>query len=95
MFYYRYQQDSFRTILTEKSVEPLEGNNVLTSEEDFDLKLYDVFVEYIIEDKIVKSRKKMKPVEAVENYLHEIKKEQAEAETEIDYRLSLIELGLL
>ncbi len=95
MFCYRYEQDSMKTILIEKSVEPLDGDSVLTSEEDFDLKLYNVFVEYIIEDKIVKSKKKMKPVEAIEKYLHEIKAEQAEAETDIDFRLCLLELGLV
>ena len=93
--YYIYEEINGYTVITEQSDVPLMGDNIVTCDEVFELMLYDVFVEHIVDGALVKYRKKLKPVEAVENYLHEIKKEQAEAETEIDYRLSIIELGLI
>lgn len=91
--YYRYDE---RFYIIEKSTEELQGDNIVTYWEDFDLNLYDVIVGFIQEStrEMLRHTKVLKPVENIESYIKEIKKSQVEAEVEIDYRLCVLELGL-
>ncbi len=97
MYYYRYEivGDNVFKLNGEKSTEPLEGNNVVTCEEDIDLQLFDVTVGFIGENgEMLRHTKKLKTTEVVVQRLNEISQAQVEAEVDIDYRLSMIELGL-
>ncbi len=101
MFYYRYWQEKNRCIVLEKVAEN-EGEDIAASEEDFELELYDVLIGYMDENKtILKYTKKLKPVETVEHLLkravnktNTLEERQIEAELEMDFRLSMLELGL-
>jgi hypothetical protein len=61
--YYRYLQEENRCIIIEKSNEPLTGDNVATSNEDFNLELYDVLVGHMVHSQIIRVTLKPKSVE--------------------------------
>ncbi len=93
--YYRYEvvgDNIYR--LCEKSKTPIEGDNVVTCDEDIDLQLFDVTVGHIHDGIMVRHTKKLKGTEVVARRLTEIDQRQAESELYIDFRLSIIELGL-
>lgn len=90
--YYRYDENY---VLIEKSSEPLEGDNTATYWEDIDLDLFKVTIGAIVDGVIVKVTKKVNNAEALSRRLKEIDEHQAEAEIDIDFRLSLLELGLI
>ena len=92
MFYYRHDANY---VLVEKSTTPLEGDNVVTHLEDFNLELYTVTVGYILNGAAEKITKKVKDAEALDRKLKAIEERQTEAEIDIDFRLSIIELGLV
>lgn len=94
--YYRYEivGDNIYK-LCEKSNTPLEGENVVTSDEDVDLQLFDVTVGYIHNGAMIRHTKKLKGNEVIARRLTEIGERQAESELDIDFRLSIIELGLV
>jgi hypothetical protein len=91
--YYRHNEE-YRLI--EKSTEELQGDNVVTYWEDLNLNLYDVVVGFIQEDtrEMLRHTKILKPAEMVADYVKGLEERQVNAELEIDYRLSMIELGL-
>lgn len=91
--YYRHDSEYH---LIEKSQEELQGDNVVKYWEDLNLNLYEVVVGFIQKDtkEMLRHTKILKPVEAIESYINGIKERQVNAELEIDYRLSMIELGL-
>lgn len=94
--YYRFQivgDNIFK--LSEKSETPLDGERVVTADEDIDLQLFDVTVGFIQQGIMIRHTKKLKGTEAVARRLTEIDQRQAESELDIDFRLSIIELGLI
>ncbi len=98
MLYYRYEivSDNIYKLTGEKSQEPLSGERVVFLDEDIDLQLFDVIVGYISSDgNMLRHTKKIKSVEAISRKMLEIIRQQVELEIEADYRLSLIELGLI
>ena len=94
--YYRYEivGDNIYK-LSEKSVALLEGQRVVTCNEDIDLQLFDVTVGFIHEGTMIRHTKKIKGNEAVARGLTEIDQRQVESELETDLRLSMLELGLV
>ena len=93
--YYRYEivGDNIYK-LCEKSIPPLQGENVVTCDEDIDLQLFDVTVGFIHQGIMTRHTKKLKDTEVVARRFTEIGQRQAESELDIDFRLSIIELGL-
>lgn len=93
MFYYKYDPNSY--IILCKISEETNGENIASCDQDFDLLLCDVIIGYLSnEGKILRYTKKIRSVEVIESLLDNLKLNQIESEIDIDYRLSLIELGL-
>lgn len=92
--FYSYDDNS---VIQAKSTEPFTVSDYACSDEDFDLELYDVTIGFIDEEskEILKNTKKLKGAEAVITYLQRQESRQAEVELDIDFRLSMIELGLI
>lgn len=76
----------------DKSESPIEGDNVVTSEEDLDIGLFRVIVGYIQDGKMLRHTKFIRDAEAVVRKLNEIQEQQIKNAVESDYRLSLLEL---
>ena len=93
--YYRYEIINGIYKLSEKSETPLEGENVVSCEEDIDMQLFDITVGWIQDGIMVRHTKKLKGTEVVARRLTEIDQRQAETELETDFRLSVLELGLI
>lgn len=107
--YYSYNQNTWQ--LTDKfNTAPTDGTPVLQSDMDYDLDNFDVIIRNVKDGVILDvNQPKPKPVpiliqnlqdlrkanEAAVQRLAEIQQHQAEAELETDYRLSLVELGLV
>lgn len=90
--YYRYNSDY---ILVEKSIVQLEGDNVVTYWEDLDLDLYKVTVMYISNNgEMLRHTKKMNGDEAMAKRFSTIEEQILKSDIEVDYRLSILELGL-
>ncbi len=92
--YYRYEIVNGIYKLSEKSETLLEGENVVSCDEDIDLQLFDVTVGWIQDGVMLRHTKKIKSDEAVARRLSEIDQRQVEVELETDFRLSMLELGL-
>lgn len=93
MFYYRYD-DKYELI--EKTTYAITGNNVVYSYEDIDIHLFRVIVGYIGEDgQMLRHTKLIRNAELVSRQLNEIQNRQVETELDIDFRLSMLELGLV
>ena len=93
MFYYKYDPNSY--MILSKYSEETKGENIASCDQDFDLLLCDVVIGFLSNDgEILRYTKKIKSVEIIESLLNDIKSKQIESEIDIDYRLSLIELGL-
>lgn len=95
--YYRHDGEY---LIVQKSNEPLTGDNVLYCEEDFYLELYDVIVGYVGTDLekdnvILKHTKRIKSNEMLLRRLSSIEEQQAEYSLDLDFRLSMLELGLI
>jgi hypothetical protein len=91
--YYRHDENY---VLIEKSTEELQGENVLVCGEDLDLSLYDVIVGYENEAHVIlRHTKKLRNVDAVVQRLGSMQEHQVEVEVEVDFRLCMIELGLV
>ncbi|MDF2804582.1 MAG: hypothetical protein K0S61_4487 [Anaerocolumna sp.] len=79
-----------------KHIEQPEGDNVAYSTEDYDLNLYDVVIGFVSpQGEILNHTKKLKPAEVVEARILTIENRQAESELDTDFRLSMLELGLV
>lgn len=74
--YYRYEivGDNIYK-LSEKSNTLLDGERVVTADEDIDLQLFDVTVGYIYNGVMVRHTKKLKSTEAISQVLNDIKQE--------------------
>ena len=93
MFYYRYN-DKYELI--EKNTNTITGDNVVYSYEDIDIHLFRVIVGYISEDgQMLRNTKFIRNAELVSRQLYEIQGKQMETELDIDFRLSMLELGLV
>lgn len=93
MLYYRHDGNY---LLIEKSSEPLEGDNVLYCEDDFDLDLYDVIVGFVQNDgRILRHTKRLRSVDAIERRYNELYEYVSSYNIELDFRLCLLELGLI
>lgn len=91
--FYIYDEQS--QIISKHETEP-DGERVAFSQEDFELSLYDVIIGYIhTTGEILKYHKKLKPAEVVEARILSIENRQAESELDTDFRLSMLELGLV
>ena len=96
MFYYRYEIiDNNIYRLCEKINTPLEGERVVSCDEDIDLQLFDVTVGFIHDGVMIRHTKKLKGTEVLACRLTEIDQRQSESELELDFRLSMLELGLV
>ncbi len=95
--YYRYDDKS---VLIEKSSEPLAGDNVCLYDGDLDIELYKYIAGLLDENGyMIYHTKYIRPAAELTQYINQLKSSieinQAETELNIDYRLSLIELGLV
>jgi hypothetical protein len=92
MYYYRYDE---RYIIIEKSEKELTGYNVAHASENFDLDLYDVTIGFLSEaNEILRDTKKLRGADAIARQLNTISEHNVDMEIDIDFRLSLLELGL-
>ena len=90
--YYRYNADSE---IIEKSETELTGSRVATHEEDFDINLFRIIVGYINNEKeILRYTKFIRSPELISRELSGLKETQAEFSIDLDFRLSMLELGI-
>ena len=74
--YYRHDDNYY---IIEKSKEELKGDNVLYTEEDFDLDMYDIIVGYVSETgEILRHTKKLRSVDVVLNRLLDLEEKYSE-----------------
>jgi hypothetical protein len=91
---YYIHDDSFDIISKQSSKPDIE--NYVESSEDIDITLFRVIVGFIGKDKqMLRHTKILKDVELIAQRFNEISDSQAELAVDTDYRLSLIELGLI
>jgi hypothetical protein len=91
--YYLYDEESYEII--SKQVEQPEVENYVTYWEDIDIVLYRVIVGVISDDKqMLRHTKFVRDTELLSQKFNSIDNAQAEVNVEVDYRLSLLELGL-
>ncbi len=80
--YYRYNEDHE---IIEKSVEPLEGDNVVTYWEDIDIQLFRVVVGYIDEDgTMLRHTKLINDGEEIARLISSLKEDLGNAEVKSD-----------
>jgi hypothetical protein len=73
-----YRHDDYYYII-EKSKEELKGDNVLHTEEDFDLDMYDIIIGYISDKgEILRHTKKLRSVDVVLNRLADLEQKYSE-----------------
>lgn len=93
--YYRYDE-TYK--ITEKSETLLLGLNVCKSHIDFDLNLYTIVIGLLSENEAVATilyhTESIKPAEQLVRYIQEETTRSMLTDIDIDFRLSLIELGL-
>lgn len=74
--YYRYDDCYY---IIEKSKEELKGDNVLHTEEDFDLDMYDIIVGYVSDKgEILRHTKKIRSVDVMINRLADLEQKYSE-----------------
>ena len=74
--YYRHDNNYY---IIEKSKEELKGDNVLYTEEDFDLNMYDIIVGYVSDKgEILRHTKKLRSVDVVINKLIDLEEKYSE-----------------
>lgn len=88
-----YKHDENYNVIA-KSETPFEGEDSLICDEDFDLQLYDVVICSVYEGRIIWHIKKLRETDHLVGVIKSLEERQVNAELEIDYRLSMIELGL-
>ena len=74
--YYRHDDNYY---IIEKSKDELTGDNVLYTDEDFDLNMYDIIVGYISDKgEILRHTKKLRSVDVVINKLADLEQKYSE-----------------
>ena len=74
--YYRHNDNYY---IIKKSKDELTGGNVLYTEEDFDLDMYDIIVGYVSEKgEILRHTKKLRSVDVVINKLADLEQKYSE-----------------
>lgn len=74
--YYKHDDNYY---IIEKSKDELKGDNVLHTEEDFDLDMYDVIVGYVSDKgEILRHTKKLRSVDVVLNRLLDLEEKYSE-----------------
>lgn len=95
--YYRYNDKS---VIVEKSETELNGANICTSGVDFNITAYEYVVGNINDaGEVIYYTRCQKPVNELAQYILELDNKlttmNAELEVDTDFRLSLLELGLV
>lgn len=74
--YYRHDDNYY---IIEKSKDKLTGDNVLYTEEDFDLNMYDIIVGYVSDKgEILRHTKKLRSVDVMINRLLDLEEKYSE-----------------
>lgn len=94
MFYYPYRKD----IITAKFAVPPESGDYCTSDIDFDIDLYTVYVGAVSTDKsLTYYTQRAKPAEQLAQQIKSMRQAQLDTDTaalDLDYRLTLLENGV-
>lgn len=76
MMYYKHDDNYY---IIEKSKDELTGDNILYTEEDFDLDMYDIIVGYVSDKgEILRHTKKLRSVDVVINRLADLEQKYSE-----------------